>query len=459
MYFDLKYLEVDLPEDILKLKWFGDFKGALRVIDLRMKQDIPKALYKRLELEKEILRRLPETYPYTREDALGILRDHIDGFEEAELNRLQDEGAVDWIYVYGTVHYKNNFLKNLLKTRGAYAKRVKDRELIREQLADSELLDKTIGEMKAEGGLSLLMQVEASLRVKKEYEREGDTIRVHLPIPIEYAQVRDFRIINSSPEISFISKETYPQRTVCFEGALREEQEFSVTYEFVNHMNYVELDWEKVWEKQPDFSTEEQHPHIRFTSYIRELTEEIVGKEQNALKKARKIYDYITTHVMYSFVRPYAALNDIVGYAATGLKGDCGMQSLLFITMCRYVGIPAKWQAGIYSTPLEQGCHDWAQFYVEPYGWVYADCSFGGDAYREGSTDRWNFYFGNLDPFRIPTASEFQYEQMPPKKWMRNDPYDNQTGEAEYEDFGLTGDALETKIKILKIEPVSRREI
>ena len=57
-YSDLKYLTVKLPEDIEKLKWYGDFERAQKVIDMRLQKDIPKALRRRLELEKWILKRL-----------------------------------------------------------------------------------------------------------------------------------------------------------------------------------------------------------------------------------------------------------------------------------------------------------------------------------------------------------------------------------------------------------------
>jgi hypothetical protein len=45
--------------------------------------------------------------------------------------------------------------------------------------------------------------------------------------------------------------------------------------------------------------------------------------------------------------------------------------------------------------------------------------------------ERWNHYFGNLDPFRMVANSEFQTEFNPVRRFMRNDPYDNQTGEIE----------------------------
>lgn len=42
--------------------------------------------------------------------------------------------------------------------------------------------------------------------------------------------------------------------------------------------------------------------------------------------------------------------------------------------------------------------------------------------------ERWNYYFGNLDIFRMPANSEIQKEFMPEKKWLRIDPIDNQRG-------------------------------
>ena len=121
---------------------------------------------------------------------------------------------------------------------------------------------------------------------------------------------------------------------------------------------------------------------------------------------------------------------------ATRLKGDCGVFALLFITLCRCAGVPARWQSGLYTTPLEIGMHDWAQFYVAPYGLDY----------------RRDFYFGNLDPFRMVAASEFQHEFDPPRRYMRYDPYDNQDGEAEYEDMPLLNSEIYTDQEMIEIE-------
>ena len=243
-----------------------------------------------------------------------------------------------------------------------------------------------------------------------------------------------------------------PHRTIFFERPMKAGETIEVEFSYTIRADYVRPDSSKVLNEQPTFYTEEQLPHIALTPYIRAVAAEITGGDKNPLIRARRIYDYITSHLMYSFVRPYMAITDIPGYAASGWKGDCGIQALLFVTLCRAADIPARWQSGLYTTPVNVGCHDWAQFYVEPYGWLFADCSFGGSAWRAGSTLRHDFYFGNLEPFRMPAASDFQQEFSPARKFPRNDPYDNQVGEAEYADRPMEAGEFELKTELLKAE-------
>lgn len=63
MKFTEKTLMAPLPEDLKKLKWYGDFPMMERVIQKRLSRDIPQALKERLLAELEIIRRLPGQYP------------------------------------------------------------------------------------------------------------------------------------------------------------------------------------------------------------------------------------------------------------------------------------------------------------------------------------------------------------------------------------------------------------
>ena len=173
---------------------------------------------------------------------------------------------------------------------------------------------------------------------------------------------------------------------------------------------------------------------------------------ENALLKARKIYDFITTQAVYRFMPPYLTVTNIPEYFLSGLRGDCGVQAITFVTLCRLCGVPAQWQSGLYTKPDSAGHHDWARFYVAPFGWLFADCSFGGSAYRAGDLDRWNFYFGNLEPWRMPTCSAFQQEFNPPRRFLRYDPYDNQSGDVESLTRRLYADEYEHDCRVLRYE-------
>lgn len=471
-------LSTPLPEDIQKLKWCGQFEQAKRVIGLRLKKDLPQVMKDRLILEREILERIPAQYPYSWEEAQEILAREIADFKPEELTALWEEDAADWIYVDGKVKFRSSFLENVLKTRPAYGARALDKKRTEGKKENFKLLEDTLSYMRENGGMACAYRIRSTMTVRPEAEREGEEIHVYLPLPIEYSQISNVKVEGvyigeraAQPEEYEMAGSLAEQRTVCIRAKHRTGQTYAVEFSFENHAPFVDLSHggaldaaakaaelaaggnEALPEDVRDASGE-QLPHIRFTPYLRSLVAEVVGDETNPLMKARKIYDYITSHVMYSYVRSYFTLTDIPEYVSTGFKGDCGVQALLFITMCRAAGVPARWQAGLYTTPLEIGCHDWAQFYVAPYGWLYADCSFGGAAYRENYEARWNFYFGNLDPYRLCAAKKFQADFEPPMAHLRNDPYDNQMGEAEYADRSLRQSEYDTEHRMVELHQI-----
>ena len=65
---------------------------------------------------------------------------------------------------------------------------------------------------------------------------------------------------------------------------------------------------------------------------------------------------------------------------------------------------------------------------------------------------RQGFYFGNLDPFRMPSNAEFRSGFVPERIWFRFDPCDSQDGEAEYIDAPVPPRNIHTEHTALKIE-------
>jgi transglutaminase-like putative cysteine protease len=203
-----------------------------------------------------------------------------------------------------------------------------------------------------------------------------------------------------------------------------------------------------------DFDLQEQAPHIVFTPYIKALTAELTEGLTDPLAKARAFYDFITTHMKYTYMPDYFTLDSIAESCARNYNGDCGVFALLFITLCRCAGIPAQWQSSLTAEPDDIGCHDWARFYIEPYGWLCCDPSYGTGAVRAGNEERRQFYFGNIDPFRMVANRRYQTNFTVPKQFWRCDPYDNQSGEMETDSFGLQYHQYTRKKEVLLCEKV-----
>ena len=450
---DLDALVCPLPEDLQRLKHAGDFERFFQVAARRLQDPrVPRILKKRLEYERLMVEDLLGDYVYTPEEALAQLRQEVRDITFEEMETLRDEGTLDWIYVNGQVRYKDDCVASLLKTRPDWNPRFLDREDLAGKYKSMEALDDIIRRMKAQGGMGLRFRMRSTLTINSQAQRPGERIQVHLPLAIKDAQSSPHPDILTTPRARHIARENHPQRTAFFEEVYQPGMAFVTEFGYDLKAPYLEPRPEEVSPEQPRFDTGEEAPQIVFTPFLRALARELAGEESNPLKKARAFYDYITTQAVYRYVRPYRSVANIPEYFATGLRGDCGMHALLFITLCRLSGIPAQWQAGWYARPGYIYSHDWARFYIAPYGWLYADASFGGGAFREGHLDRWNFYFGNLEPWRMVSNTGFQQAFDPPFPFPRNDPYDNQSGEACYPDRPLKAHEYSTKRECLHWE-------
>ena len=51
---NLESLIYDLPEDVLKRKWAGDFAGEIELIDALLQKELPQCLRDRLMVERRV---------------------------------------------------------------------------------------------------------------------------------------------------------------------------------------------------------------------------------------------------------------------------------------------------------------------------------------------------------------------------------------------------------------------
>ena len=452
--YDLTALCVPLPEDVQKRKLAGDLAGAKRLVEKRLKDEwLGERLKKRLELEMLALERLPGEYTLSRAQAMAQMREEIPNFTEAEFDALEEAGWIDFYYIEGEKRYFCAFCSSLLVAHAEIAARAGKPLGTRRGV-----LDECMDAMRENGEASCHTCVRMSLCLKDEAFIPGEIYRVHLPVPKNGVQVTGARVLRVSPaECACVNGEDAPQRTVYFETRLDENQPFEVEFELTNRVLYADTEHPEKCKghlyEAPEPTADdlrELPPHVQFTPYLRALAAELAGGETRPLELARRFYDYVTRAVNYAYLRQYFLFDNLAEYVAVNRRGDCGAQSLLFIALCRIVGIPARWQSGLYAGAgnSQAGSHDWALFYAEPFGWLFADCSFGGGAREE----KRRFYFGNLDPFRVVANDAYGAPMQPPCRFLRDDPFDNQSGECECSSRGFTSRDWTVSREILESE-------
>lgn len=126
----------------------------------------------------------------------------------------------------------------------------------------------------------------------------------------------------------------------------------------------------------------------------------VAGAVADPMRQARVLYDHIVESVLYDKTGQGWGKGDAV-YACDFRKGNCTDFHSLFIGESRSLGIPARFVMG-FPLPADRkngeipGYHCWAEFFVEPYGWVPIDAS---EAHKDRS--RQEELFGGLDANRI----------------------------------------------------------
>ena len=489
------YLDVGLPEAVEKMKLCGELEAAVDCIDQRLAcTNLPENLRYCLLAEREMIRRMPADFPYTRAEAMDIIRAEIPSYTEEEFNAAVACGQIRFIYLHGEMRIFNRFFSSMCKSVPEFRDRTKvalngGESSGRGSKGDLRL-NRSMRIMKEQGALANRITIRATVKVEDAAFKPGMLVRVHVPIAAACEQQSDIRIESMFPENGQIAPEDAEQRTVYWEENMQENHEFSVTYSYVHTAKWHDVETvlhgmpmsqgtmqdagsacgeaaqrpsgvpelpclksEALAEYVKD--TAELAPHIEFTPYIRALTEACAQSCTTPLEKAKSFYDFITKNFRYTYMPAYFTLDSIAENCARSFTGDCGVFALLFITMCRCAGIPAEWQSGFAAEPEFVGGHDWARFYAEPFGWLFADPSFGVSSNRNENEERRMFYFGNLDPYRMVANRAFQAPFTVDKRYFRTDPYGNQYGEIETEDRGLRYDEYTRKAEIVSFEELA----
>ena len=432
----------------LESKGQFDQAAALLKESIAARKSSPAEL-KTLEFELDRLERIRQDYSYSKEDLYRDLKEKVKGLTPAEY-----EGWIkqDWFMnrqIDGKIYYFNTDGRNIffrhpeLSSRRLQSPDSPEQERLTLELVTA--IKKAALAEKTPYVLPKTFHVTMDVTADSDAAPAGETIRAWVPIPRRYPFQYDFKLLSSSLKPKSIGSEESPIRSIYFEQAAQagKPTQFKIEYEFTARGVHFDLNPAKI---QPYDANDEtlkrftsESPHVIFTPEIKALSAKIVGNETNPMLKAKKIYDWLSDHLQYSYALEYSTIRNISDYCRSNGYGDCGQQAMLFITLCRYNGVPARWQSGWNLFPKGTTNHDWAEMYLAPYGWMPVDPYMGNYAMRYITTltpaqkrEIRDFYFGGLDQYRMAANSDHSVPLEPPKDSMRSDDVDFQRGELEH---------------------------
>jgi hypothetical protein len=431
--------------DINQLVQSGEFKKATELIDEKLKstQLSSDDIFK-LQFEKERLDRIRKDFNKTAEDVLKFVNKYYPEAKEKDLAKWENDGSLEYKVIDGKKWYFSRAATNLFRiNKEAKAQKEKVDGFQKDPL-DAFLEDyipKVLDES-ANGQVSLVKPVSFKLNytvtVDADAVPDGEIIKCWLPFPREgHQRQTDIKLLAVNSDEYVIASNDNPQRTLFMQKPAIKDQPtiFNMVLEVTNfnEVNLILPDLVKPYDKESGLYktyTAERTTHIVFTDKIKKLSEKIVGNEKNPYLIAKKIFTWISTNIPWAGAREYSTIENISEYCVTRGRGDCGIKTLLFMTLCRYNSIPVKWQSGWMLHPGEVNLHDWSEVYFEGYGWVPVDQSFG--LVESDQDDEKYFFLGSIDPYHLIINDDYSKELFPAKTFPRSETVDFQRGELEW---------------------------
>jgi hypothetical protein len=454
----------------------ADFKKSLEIIQteidsgniisaiyhadsLKKISDINYGVFRKVDSLSQIAERISLDFSVTEEQIQGQIETSMGPFSPEDKAKWEKKGWLECRIINGRKMYFKRSASNLLLIRKFYEQK---EERLREIEAKPEMifrLNHTEEVYKSSQSsnnpvLPVSMRITYTITVHPGVIPAGETIRCWLPWPKEsHQRQQKVRLLSTSYPEYKIAPDSAIHSTIYMESESKKgiPAAFQISFSYTSYARYYNIEEHSIlsYKKSSDLYkkyTSEQLPNICFTPEIRKLADSITNQEDNPGEIVKKIYCWFKDNIPWTGALEYSIMPNIPEYVYKNRRGDCGMQTFLFISMLRYKGIPVRWQSGWMVPPGAENLHDWCEVYYEGTGWVPVDISY--DLQNSDKEAIRYFYLSGIDSYRLIINDGIAGPLHPEKQYLRSEPYDFQRGEVEWKGGNLYFDKWDYDMKI-----------
>lgn len=436
----------------------GDFTQAEQLIDRLLTKESDEKQRSYLTFKKDLMRRIRLDFRRTREDVVTYIKKYYETVTDQMVEEWERSGDLEMRIIDGQKKYFANAAPNLFRVNAEAKKKKIEKEGNNPDTLDL-FLEKEIPliiEAARKSGSPFTapktIELHYTLSVKADVVPEGELVKVWMPYPRATVRQSEIRLLSASQKDYVIAPEEQLQRSIYMEKKAEKgkktEFTFSVRYKAKSEYHNLISGVKNESFNRDDFKEfiSERPPHILFTDKIKKLSAELIKRGMSDIEKLRAIYTWIDTNIPWASALEYSTIPSISDYCITNGHGDCGIKTLLFMTLARYNSIPAKWQSGWMLHPGSLNLHDWAEVYIGGLGWVPVDQSFGVQQLIKD--DARYFFLGSTDYYHLTVNDDYSRDFYPKKQHHRSETVDFQRGEVEWRGGNLYFDSWNYSMKV-----------
>jgi len=438
----------------------GNLTAAIHLADsLKNRCTENKQLFQKADSLAQIAERIGIDFSVSEEQVITQIENRSGSFSKEEKSDWENKGWLEMRLINGKKMYFKRAASNLMLLKKFYEQK---EEWLRENKENPNMLFRvkhTEEAYKASDNQSnpvvpVNMGITYTITVNPDAVPEGETIRCWLPWPKEsHPRQQKVELLSTSNQKYIIAPDSSIHRSIYMEEQAKKgvPTVFQISFRYQSNAQYFNMAVHKVipYNKTSDNYkkyTSEQIPQICFTENIKRLADSITGQDDNPFTIVKKIYYWFKDNIPWTGALEYSIMPNIPEYVYHNKRGDCGMQTFLFMSMLRYKGIPVRWQSGWMVPPDDKNLHDWCEVYYEGPGWVPVDISY--DMQQSEIKPVKEFYLSGIDSYRLIVNDGVGGPLHPAKQYMRSEPFDFQRGEVEWKGGNLYFDKWDYDMKI-----------